>query len=187
MRCEAQLKEIAKGDRQAFNALYRERHRPLLCFATGLLAGDASAAEDIINEAFCAIWTQAGNFSGAGSAEGWIRRIVRNKAVDWIRKQREKPTLSEADTQAANDQSDDGPDPFESLAQSRAATQLRKALASLSVDHREAIWLCYFEDRPLSEIAEITGCPENTVKTRLFHARKSLKQSGLLSNNMSAS
>ncbi len=186
MRCEAQLRDIARGDKQAFNALYREWQRPLLCYATGLLAGDTSAGEDIVNEAFLAIWKQAGNFTAKGSAEGWIRRIVRNKAVDWIRKQREKPLSNEMDAGAAADISDDNANPFEDAAQSRAASQLRTALNLLSVEHREAVWLCYFEDRALSEIAEMTGCPENTIKTRLFHARKILGKPGVLSNSIGA-
>ncbi len=187
MRCEAQLRDIAKGNRQAFNALYREWQRRLHSYATGLLAGDASAGEDIVNEAFLAIWKQAGNFSGAGSAEGWMRRIVRNKAVDWIRKQREKPLGEDMDAGVAGDISDESANPFEDAAQSRAATQLRAALNLLSVEHREAVWLCYFEERPLSEIAEMTGCPENTIKTRLFHARKILGRPGVLSNSVGAS
>ena len=47
-------------------------------------------------------------------------------------------------------------------------------MAQLSPDHREALWLCYYEERPLAQIAAIMECPENTVKTRLFHARKQL-------------
>ena len=65
--------------------------------------------------------------------------------------------------------------PFDDAARASDASQLRAALEHLSFEHREVIWLCYFEDKPLAEIAEITGCPENTVKTRLFHARRNLR------------
>lgn len=186
MRCAAQLRDIARGDKQAFNALYREWHRPMINYATGLLAGDRSAAEDTVNEAFIAIWGQAGSFTGSGSAEGWMHRIVRNKAVDWIRKQREKPMTGALEILRDNETNDDSFDPFEHAVNSIAISQLRGALSLLSVEHREAIWLCYFEERPLSEIAAIAGCPENTVKTRLFHARKILGKPGVLHNSIGA-
>ncbi len=179
MRCEAQLRDIARGDKAAFNAFYREWSRPMNCYATGLLAGDRSTAEDILNEAFFAIWEQAGSFSGSGSAEGWVRRIVRNKAIDWVRKQRETSMTSTLESQIANETADSSFDPYENAAKSSATVQLHNALSLLSVEHREAIWLCYFEERPLAEISKLIGCPENTVKTRLFYARKILAQLGV--------
>ena len=64
--------------------------------------------------------------------------------------------------------------PEEWAAAQNDAALLKKGLAKLSLDHREAIILCYFEDLSLAEISQIVGCPQNTVKTRLFHARKHL-------------
>lgn len=180
MRCEAQLKDISRGDKRAFNALYREWHRPMISYAAGLLAGDRSAAEDVVNEAFIAIWSQAGNFAGSGSAQGWMRRIVRNKAVDWVRKQRETP-MTEAIAETARDsQIDERQSPFDQAADASTARQLKKALAKLSLEQREAVWLCYYEEMSIAEIAEISGCPQNTVKTRLFSARGLLRKSGML-------
>jgi RNA polymerase sigma-70 factor (ECF subfamily) len=185
MRFEAQLRDIATGDKHAYNALYREWHRPMINYATGLLAGDRSAAEDIVNEAFFAIWEQAGNFNGSGSAEGWMRRIVRNKAVDWIRKQRDIPMSDQLDAMRIERHAGGGKTPFDEAATSSSEKQLRVALQQLSVDHRDVIWLCYFEERGLSDIAAIVQCPENTVKTRLYHARKILRDSGILDASMS--
>jgi RNA polymerase sigma-70 factor (ECF subfamily) len=183
MRCNAQLRDISNGDRQAFNALYREWHRRLTGFATALVAGDKSAAEDIVNEAFLAIWTQASSFNGSGSAEGWMRRIVRNKAVDWIRKQRETSMTSAIETRILEESTNEDSDPYMHAVKADNNSRLHNALTRLSIDHREAIWLCYFEERPLAEIAELTQCPENTVKTRLFHARKILAKPGMLDNH----
>jgi RNA polymerase sigma-70 factor, ECF subfamily len=180
MRCEAQLKEIGKGDRQAFNVLYREWHRPMTSYASGMLAGDRSAAEDVVNEAFIAIWTQAGNFSGSGSAAGWMRRIVRNKAVDWIRKQRETPMTDDLATVTRAGQADESQSPFDDAADASTARNLRTALGNLSFEQREAVWLCYYEEMSIAEIAAIAGCPQNTVKTRLFSARRVLRTTGML-------
>jgi RNA polymerase sigma-70 factor (ECF subfamily) len=180
MQCEAQLKDIASGNKQAFDTLYGTWRRPMVGYATGLLAGDRSAAEDIVNEAFFAIWAQAGNFNASGSAEGWMRRIVRNKAIDWIRKQRDVPMSDNIERSAKASQIDESPSPFDHATEAAAAGYLRDALKRLSLDQREAIWLCYFEERSIADIAQIANCPQNTVKTRLFNARRILRDSGLL-------
>lgn len=167
------LSAIARGDRAAFDQLYRDQRRSMQAFAIGLLAGDSEAAEDAVDEAFVDIWQQAGRYSGSGSAQGWIRRIVRNKAVDWLRKQgggRLTEWSDEAETRA-----DDGPDPEAQAMASNSSAWLRRALDRLSLDQREAVMLCYFEERPLAEIAAIQACPEGTVKTRLYHARLTMR------------
>ncbi len=178
METKAKLAAIAGGDRTVFAALFKEYLPRFVPYATGLLAGDKDAAEDVVHDAFMAIWQQAGRFSGTGSAEGWMRRIVRNKAVDWCRKQREIPMTVELQTE--HSEKAGGSNPFEAAVQSNAAQQLRGALSILSVEQREAVWLCYFEECSLSEIAQFAQCPENTVKTRLFHARKILRNSHIL-------
>jgi RNA polymerase sigma-70 factor, ECF subfamily len=180
MQCEVHLKDIARGDKRAFNTLYGTWRRPMVGYATGLLAGDRSAAEDIVNEAFFAIWAQAGNFNASGSAEGWMRRIVRNKAIDWIRKQRDVPMSEAIEWAAEKTQIDQSASPFEKATEAAAAQYLRSALTRLSLDQREAVWLCYFEERSIADIAQIANCPQNTVKTRLFNARRILRDSGLL-------
>jgi RNA polymerase sigma-70 factor, ECF subfamily len=180
MKAEAKLRAIALGDQAVFTDLFRDYLPRFVGYATGLLAGDKEAAEDVVDEAFVVIWQQAGSFDGKGSAEGWMRRIVRNKAIDWCRKQRELPMTNELEAQHAERSGDNDASPFEKAAQSSAARQLREALAILSIEQREAIWLCYFEERSIAEIADIVCCPENTVKTRLFHARKILGNSEIL-------
>ena len=172
MRTEDLLRRIASGDRLAFTNLYTALRPPMLRYAAGLLANDAEAAADVVDEAFMSIWRQAGRYEGAGSADGWIYRIVRNKAVDWLRSRRERPFASEAEEQRAEAIADEADTPEQIVEKGSAADELRKALERLSPDHREVVWLCYFEERSVSEIA---GCPENTVKTRLFHARRLLR------------
>ena len=168
-----ELASIAKGDRAAFDRLYRAQRRPLLAYALGLLAGDRAAAEDVIDEAFIDIWQQAGRFAGNGAAQGWIRRIVRNKAVDWLRK---NGSARFAEWSASDDdRADESPDAEEQLVAADAGVWLRQALTKLSLEQREAVLLCYFEERSVAEIAGIQSCPQGTVKTRLFHARLNLR------------
>lgn len=139
-----------------------------------MLAGDAEAASEVVDEAFLNIWREAGAYRGDGDADGWVRRIVRNKTVDWLRARRERPA-SDAEGQRHAALADDRDSPEASTEKAEAARRLRAALERLSPSHREVVWLCYFEERSVAEIAVIAGCPENTVKTRLFHARKLLR------------
>ncbi len=170
---ETELSAIARGERAAFDRLYRAQRRPLLAYVLGLLAGDRAAAEDVVDEAFIDIWQQAGRFARQGSAQGWIRRIVRNKAVDWLRK---NGSARFAEWSAADDdRADEGPDPEDRSIAASSGEWLRSALGKLNLEQREAVLLCYFEERPLAEIAAIQACPEGTVKTRLFHARLNLR------------
>lgn len=179
MGIEAELKRISDGDRTAFSRLWLATQPEFVRYATGLLAGDRSAAEDAVDEAFIAVWQQSGRYDGRGNAMGWIRRIVRNKAIDWLRKQRE--VAMSGDSQMDGQLADSAvPTPFDIAERTSASAALRAALVILSVEQREAVWLCYFEEKSLQEIANIARCPENTVKTRLFHARKALRASGLI-------
>jgi RNA polymerase sigma-70 factor, ECF subfamily len=182
MDIEAELMGIANGDRAAFSRLWRATQPECIRYATGLLAGDRSAAEDAVDEAFTAIWQQSGRYDGRGNAMGWIRRIVRNKAIDWLRKQRDIPMSGEPQMEDRQMDASAVPTPFDIAERTATAATLRAALTILSVEQREAVWLCYFEEKSLQEIADIAGCPENTVKTRLFHARKALRASGLVDN-----
>jgi RNA polymerase sigma-70 factor, ECF subfamily len=144
----------------------------MLAYAAGLLAGDYQAAEDAVDDAFLDIWKGAGSFSGSGNAEGWIRHIVRNKAIDWLRKQ--KGEVADGRDMGSDDRVDGEPNPEECAIAANTADLLKQILQMLSTQQREAVFLCYYEDLPLAEIAAISQCPESTVKTRLFHARKRL-------------
>jgi len=175
MNIEWALQGIARGDEAAFSWLYASEQALLLRYATGMLAGDRAAAEDAVDEAFLAVWHQAGRYSGSGSARGWLRRIVRNKVVDYLRRTGNVPLANEAQLSRFALVADEADGPDRTIEIKSAADELRRAMARLSPDHREVVWLCYFEELPLFEIALLVGCPENTVKTRLFHARKAMR------------
>jgi RNA polymerase sigma-70 factor, ECF subfamily len=175
MEVAVQLEAIAGGSRAAFTRLYAALLPKMQRYAAGLVAGDSGLAADAVDEAFMAIWRTAASYTGAGSAEGWIRHIVRNKVIDALRKQRERPLASDEAVRQMEAIADAADTPAEAAEKTDEANELKTALARLTPDHREVIWLCYYEDKSVSEIAVIMGCPENTVKTRLFHARKQLK------------
>ncbi len=168
------LRLIAQGSQAAFSRLYCEQQPIMLRFATGLMGGHGQAAEDMVDEAFFEVWRKAGQYSGDGHPQGWLRRIVRNKVIDWLRKQPRAGVETPADDALAQ-LSDESDTPEQALEKLSDANELRRLLSHLTLEHREALWLCYYEELPLSEIAATVECPEGTVKTRLFHARRALR------------
>jgi RNA polymerase sigma-70 factor, ECF subfamily len=175
MDAESTIYAISRGERDVFDGLYRKMQPIFIRYATGLLAGDRDTAEDIVDEAFIAIWQTASTYHSEGSATGWMRRIVRNKAVDWLRKRREA-TLSCLDQiNALHQIPDTSPSPYTIAENTSQTDHMRAALNRLTMNHREVIWLCYFEEKSIAQIAKITGCPQNTVKTRLYHARIAMR------------
>lgn len=173
MTTDTLIRAISRGDKSSFEQLYRNLRRPMLAYAIGILAGDKDAAEDAVDEAFVDIWKAANRYSGTGSADGWVRRIVRNKAIDWLRRQKGDRTSEWSDSY--DQHVDHTPSPEDQAIASSDGEWLQQGLARLNVSQREALILCYYEDRPLAEIAQIMVCPENTVKTKLFYARQKLR------------
>ena len=175
MNSDQLISAIALGDQAAFKQLYREKYGAMVAFAGALLGGDRAGGEDAVDEAFLDIWRSAASFSGSGSADGWIRRIVRNKVVDQLRKRREVLSDDPWLVSGAADSCSPDASPFDAASAADEAQSLRLALGELSPDQREVVWLCYYEELPLRDIAVLVGCPENTVKTRLFHARQRMR------------
>lgn len=169
------LKAIASKDKVAFSALYRLKFGIMCHYASALLAQHRSDAEDITDEAFMTIWQKAGSFNSEGSAEGWMKAIVRNKVYDFLRKQRATYMINDKSDLIANI-ADNADLPDQRLLTGAAQDELLSAMQRLSIEHREAIHLCYFENKSIGEIGNIIGKPIGTVKTRLFYARQALRE-----------
>ena len=170
---------IGRGDHAAFSEFYRQNRRMLTAYAASILAGDIAAAEDVVDDAFLDIWRSSKNDVKCISEPAWIRRIVRNKAIDWLRKYAD----IKVDSQTAIDDlgADPHPNPEDLTADISDRLWLQSALNILSVAHRETMFLFYYEEMSLAQIARMMDCPENTVKTRLHYARQALmKQSEVL-------
>jgi RNA polymerase sigma-70 factor, ECF subfamily len=160
---------IAAGDRDAMRSLYN-RHRIRVFRFAARLVDDPSAAEDVASEAFIEVWRQAGRFEGRSSVSTWIMSIVRFKALSARRRRPE----AELDAKIAEMVPDPSPSPEHIILETDWRAQLRACLAELSPDHRAIIDLVYYHEKTIEEVAEIVGVPKNTVKTRMFYARRRL-------------
>jgi RNA polymerase sigma-70 factor (ECF subfamily) len=165
---EALLERIGRGDRPAMQALYARHHIRVYRFALRLIR-DEALAEDITSEVFIGAWRQAHRFEGRSTVSTWLLAIARNMTIAAIRRRRE--VALEADVEIA------GSDDPEATPQSKHRGEiLRKCLTQLSREHREIIDLVYYHEKSAQEVAEIVGIPRNTVKTRMFYARRKLSE-----------
>jgi RNA polymerase sigma-70 factor, ECF subfamily len=166
---EILIGRIARGDRLAMQALYGRHHIKVFRFVLRLVRSEASA-QDLISEVFLDVWRQADRFEGRSAVSTWILSIARFKALSSVRRRKE----AELDEETAAAIEDDNDTPEVALQKKDTGEVLRRCLAQLSPDHREIIDLVYYHEKSVEEVAEIVDIPENTVKTRMFYARKKL-------------
>ena len=168
---EGLIAAIAAGDRAAMRILYNRHQVRVFRFAARLV-DDAASAEDVVSEAFIEVWRQADRFEGRSSVSTWIMSIARFKALS-VRRRRQEIELDQKVEETVADQYST---PEQILLETDRRAQLRACLSQLSPDHREIIDLVYYHDKTIEEVAEIVGVPKNTVKTRMFYARRRLAQ-----------
>ena len=169
---EVLIGRIANGDRLAMQVLYARHHVRVFRFVIRIVR-DESTAEDLISDVFLDVWRQAGRFQGRSSVSTWMLAMARFKALSALRR-RPDEEFDEDSTVGIEDGSDD---PHTSLEKKDKSALIKKrCLAGLSAQHREIIDLVYYHDKSVEEVAAIVGIPENTVKTRMFYARKRLSE-----------
>ena len=157
----------------AFESLYR-RYHPRLCRFLHRMLRPEHLIEEVLDDTMVVVWNQAVRFNGTSKVSTWIFAIAYRKALKAL--SRHEDPLPDADADDPGHplaDAADHPDARMSLAQARAA--IDKALRALSADQRAAVELTYFHGFSYPEIAQIVDCPTDTVKTRMFHARKRLK------------
>ncbi|MCB1504907.1 MAG: sigma-70 family RNA polymerase sigma factor [Hyphomicrobiaceae bacterium] len=165
------LQRIARQDQLALRTLIGRHHVRLYRFLLRLVR-DEAMAEELANEVFMEVWRNAGRYEGRSQVGTWLLSIARNRAISRLRKRRELGW----DEDAAAEIADEDDDPEVTTQKRDKAAALRRCLEGLTVEHREIIDLVYYQERSVSEVAEIVGIPENTVKTRLYYARKKLSE-----------
>jgi len=168
---EVLIGRIAQGDRLAMQVLFARHHVRVYRFVLRLV-GNPGVAEDLISEVFLDIWRQADRFEGRSAVSTWMLAIARFKALSALRKRPDE----ELDDEAAEAIEDVSDNPEVALQKKDKSAVLRQCLEKLSPEHKEIIDLVYYHEKSVEEVAEIVGIPENTVKTRMFYARKKLSE-----------
>ena len=166
---ETLIGRIAAGDKLAIRTLFERHHVKVYRFVLRIVR-DAPLAEDAVSETFIDAWQHADRFEGRSSVSSWLLGIARHRALDAARR---RPTES-LECDAAQNAVDPARNPEAELGQKDMGAVVARALAALSREHAEIIDLVYYQEKSIREIAEILGIPENTLKTRMFYARKRL-------------
>jgi RNA polymerase sigma-70 factor, ECF subfamily len=165
---EALVARIAQGDRQAMQVLFVRHNVRVFRFVLGKVK-DRTVAEDVVADIFLEVWRNAHRFEARATVSTWLLAIARHKAFSALRSRRSHDDIDQG--LAVEDTSDS---PYVT-AEIRDRNQvLRSCLAKLSPSHREILDLVYYQEKPIEAVASIVGIPLNTVKTRMFYARKQL-------------
>ncbi len=166
----ALARRIAAGDDASLRLAYHQHSLRVFHFIRRFVA-DHATAEDVLAEVFTDLWQHAARYEGRSSLNTWLCAMARFKALNH-RRRFPAPQDSEA-TDAEEDESDT---PDVSYAKADKARALKRCLALLSLEHREVMDLVYYHDKSIQEVSEIIGVPQNTVKTRMFYARRKLAE-----------
>jgi RNA polymerase sigma-70 factor (ECF subfamily) len=165
------VRQIASGDRAAFEELYRAYQKRVFGYLFRLL-NRVDLAEEVTTDVMVEAWRSAATFRGDSKVSTWLFGIARFKGLTAARRSR----ADTVNVEAAGALADPRELPEQVLIKAGTADAVRQALARLSDDHREVMELTFFQGFSYPEIAAIVDCPVNTVKTRMFHARKQLRQ-----------
>jgi len=166
------MRRVAAGDRQAFEMLYR-RYAPRLAGYLTKLLHQHELVEEALDDVMLVVWQNAARFDPTARFSTWLFGIAHNKAMKaWGRSANKPLPLPPVRHEAENDQGN----PEQILTDQERDRTLVQALQSLSPEQRAVVELTFYHACSYQEIAEITGCPVNTVKTHMFHARRRLAQ-----------
>jgi RNA polymerase sigma-70 factor, ECF subfamily len=168
---KAALASIAKGDQQAMIRFYKAFESRVYAFAMRRLSSPEEA-EAVVVETMYEVWKVAKNFQGASRVETWLLGIAKYKSLD---KLRARDTETDDIDDYADSMADEAPGVEQLVYAKERAHILSDCIDELPKDQSEALHLVYFSGSSVEEVSQIQAIPGGTVKTRLFHARKKLK------------
>jgi RNA polymerase sigma-70 factor (ECF subfamily) len=161
LRCQS-------GEAAAFEDLIAVMERPLLYYAASL-TGNADSALDVLQEVWIRAFRGIRKLKGPGSLRSWLYSITHGIAVDRIRKNYSRE-------QAEKVQFEDFQEAGEPSFAAEDAAAIHQALSEIGLKHREVLVLHFLEDLSMAEIAEVVGCSEGTVKSRIHYAKLAMKE-----------
>ncbi len=163
---------LASADPAAVGDVYDQHHRAVRAFASRLV-GDVSAAEDLVHEVFVALPRAMRGYRFESSLRTFLISIAVNHARHHVRAAtRRRAALG----RYALEPEGNSADPEQIQRRRELASLLTRALDALPLEQRVTFVLCEVEERSSREVSEITGVPEGTVRTRLHHAKKKLRE-----------
>src|SRR5262245_55798789 len=182
---EGLMLRYQKGDVRSFELLLTRHRRPVFNFILRFV-GDPAQSEDLLQEVFLRVIKGAEAYQKQAKFTTWLYTIARNLCVDASRRGKHRKAAS-LDVPMQNGEGKDGGTLLDVVPDRGAGTdrhvldkelhgRLHRAIARLSEDQREVFLMREFLDMPFKDIADVVGCPENTVKSRRRYAREKLRE-----------
>lgn len=174
----ALVQRFRHGDPKSFELLVARHTRYAGAVAMGVV-GDYHAALDVVQEAFVKVVEGLGALEDPERFQAWLRHVVRTTALDHLRRKKVTGRTAEA-LPGQDEESEPLPSPAlqpeDLLEQAELRAQVREEIAALPESQREVVYLKYLEGMSYEEIADVTGLTINTIESRLFRARASLRK-----------
>lgn len=168
------LQAIAQGDEKAVTRLYRHYYGFVYAYARHKLNNDADA-EEVAADTLLAVCRKPDSYSGQARFSTWLCSIAKFKAIDFIRRDARHVDTEPIDDSIAESHAAPNWDFVDSMVQAEDEEALRLCRDRLPEEQREALFWVFYQGDSVETVAERQGCPEGTVKSRLFNARKRLK------------
>lgn len=163
------LKQIAKGNQEAFAVLYQRHSKKIFGYAFHILKNQQSA-EDVLQETFLAIWQKAKTFRGEGRVIAWLFGIAHNISLK-VYNQKQSETIQESFPTEENIEAQI----TKKMLSEQNKQLLIQAIQQLSIKHQTILQLVFYEKMSMKEVAQICQIPIGTVKSRLNYAKQALK------------
>ncbi len=178
----ALMEAYQRGDTRAFEVLLERHQRPVFNFLVRQV-GNKALAEDLLQDVFLRVIRSARNYKREAKFTTWLYTIARNLCVDMARRAKHRQATSldqpagkqEGRSTVGDLMADQGPGVDRQVQSRELQTRLRAAIGQLSDEQREVFLMRESANLPFKEIAEIVGCPENTVKSRMRYALENLR------------
>jgi RNA polymerase sigma factor (sigma-70 family) len=163
------IRRVAAKDRGAFEILYQRYAQRVHRYLSRLI-GSPEITEEVLDDVMLVVWQSASRFNHTSRLSTWILGIAHHKAL----KARARLSGRPPELPVSEQQTADGEGPEEATLRGELDRLLARGLEALSPEQRAVVELTFYQGHSYQEIAEITRCPVNTVKTRMFHARRRL-------------
>ena len=167
--------EAQSGDRQAFNLLVK-RHGPRMLNVAWRTMGSRADAEDAVQDAMAAAWFKLEQYDSARPFGPWIGRIVLNKCRDHLRRRKIARFFDIGPENRIDDLPSDAPDEHARAQSREMIVALNREISAMPGKLREAFVLFAFDGRSHAEAADILGVTEKAIETRIYRARKRLRE-----------
>lgn len=169
------IQRINNGETQLFSLLV-EQYKNKVFNLVYRFTSDYAEAEDLSQEIFITVFQKISSFQQDASFSTWIYRVATNKCIDWHRKKKRKRFFSLfGDHRQIADVEADAPSPSEVYLESEEQKMLHKAVGKLDEKYKMIVVMFYYQHLSYKQIAEVLNLPVRTIETRLYRAKKILK------------